>query len=316
VVVAVVETENRGFLRALARSLLADPERADDVVQDAWLAALKRPPRAGVPLRSWLAAVVRNRAYRVGREEARRARRERAAAQREWVRPADDVVEAEAARQEVVRALLGLEEPYRTVLLLRYYDDLKPREIAARLGLPGPTVRTRIERGLKLLRGRLDAGRSGDRRSWCLALAPLAIAPARSSVLASVVTGGIVMKTKLAAVALILAALGLFLYTRAGDRALPSRATREPMRGTTPREPGLAGNRSDPLPQPPPPVELAAVDLDLDVHGIVVRGKDGSPCRVYPLSCRSTISISPLDPAATSMVCVVCRNPGLCTTIS
>ena len=52
--------ENRDFLRLLARKLVYDEHAAEDVVQQAWLAALERPPRYQGPLRAWLAGVVRN----------------------------------------------------------------------------------------------------------------------------------------------------------------------------------------------------------------------------------------------------------------
>ena len=47
---------------ALARSLVGDDQEADDVVQDTWVAALRRPPRAtdSAGLRAWLARVARN----------------------------------------------------------------------------------------------------------------------------------------------------------------------------------------------------------------------------------------------------------------
>ncbi|MFG0320485.1 MAG: sigma factor, partial [Planctomycetota bacterium JB042] len=44
-----------GWVEALAKSLVLDPSRADDVVQAAWLEALRRPPRHGGNLRAWLA---------------------------------------------------------------------------------------------------------------------------------------------------------------------------------------------------------------------------------------------------------------------
>jgi DNA-directed RNA polymerase specialized sigma24 family protein len=44
--------------------LLGDPDRAADVVQDTWVASLKRPPRHAKSLRGWLAVVARNLARR------------------------------------------------------------------------------------------------------------------------------------------------------------------------------------------------------------------------------------------------------------
>ena len=37
------------WAQALARRLVSDDATADDVVQEAWLAALRRPPRLGSP---------------------------------------------------------------------------------------------------------------------------------------------------------------------------------------------------------------------------------------------------------------------------
>jgi DNA-directed RNA polymerase specialized sigma24 family protein len=52
------------WMRALARSLLADASAADDVVQQAWIACVRRGPRDEVPLEPWLARVVRNFAWK------------------------------------------------------------------------------------------------------------------------------------------------------------------------------------------------------------------------------------------------------------
>ena len=49
-----------GWAKALARSLVCDPDRAEDLVQRAWLAALRTPPDAAIPPRRWLAVVMRN----------------------------------------------------------------------------------------------------------------------------------------------------------------------------------------------------------------------------------------------------------------
>jgi len=217
--------EHGRFLRALACSLLDAPGRADDIVQETWLAALRKPPKSGVPLGAWLAAVVRNRVRRLRRNETRRRRREQAAARPGWVRSTLDLVEVETIRREVVEAVLGLGEPYRTVILLRFYDDLPPREIAKQLGLPGSTVRTMLQRALRRLRGKLDATREGGRRSWCLALVPVAAARAKGSAFPASVVGGFAAmgttKVKLAIAALILAlaGVGAAVWPRADRRA-------------------------------------------------------------------------------------------------
>src|SRR5262245_5348384 len=71
------------FLRALARSLVLDPQRADDLVQETWAAALESPPRHGAALGSWLARILRNLSITAGLREGERAAREAQAARPE-----------------------------------------------------------------------------------------------------------------------------------------------------------------------------------------------------------------------------------------
>lgn len=69
-------------LRRLARGLVFDRHGAEDVVQEAWLAALRTQPPA-TNLGAWLAGAVRNLAGNRRREEARRSLREHIAARPE-----------------------------------------------------------------------------------------------------------------------------------------------------------------------------------------------------------------------------------------
>ena len=146
-------------LRRLARSLLYDSHRADDVVQEAWLAALRRE-REPAELGSWLAGTVRRLASNSRRGEARRIEHERRSARKEAQPGADEL----SARLEILRRMLDavdrLEEPYRTTIGLRFFEELPPRMIAKRQELPVETVRTRIKRGLQQLRRELDYGAS------------------------------------------------------------------------------------------------------------------------------------------------------------
>ncbi|MCB9880085.1 MAG: sigma-70 family RNA polymerase sigma factor, partial [Planctomycetes bacterium] len=145
-------------------------------------AALTRGPRSGWPLPQWLAGVTRNLARRSLRERSRRNARELAAARREHARPTDEVVELEELRTRVVNAVMALDEPYRSVVLLRYYDGLEPRQIAAQTGAPAATVRSQLHRALAQLRERLDHlddANPDERRRWQLLL-PL-VAGARPS---------------------------------------------------------------------------------------------------------------------------------------
>src|SRR5688500_10960075 len=133
---------HRSWVHALALRISRDAWDADDLEQETWAAVVARPPRdAGSP-RGWLATVMRGLAHNLRRDATRRSARERAAAPREAVVSTDELAARADAEQIVIRAVLALEEPYRSVVLLRFFEDLPPRKIAARLQVPVETVRT------------------------------------------------------------------------------------------------------------------------------------------------------------------------------
>jgi RNA polymerase sigma-70 factor (ECF subfamily) len=53
--------------------------------------------------------------------------------------------------------LMTLPEPQRAALVLRYQEDLTPEEIAATLDAPLATVKSQLQRGLKLLRAKAES---------------------------------------------------------------------------------------------------------------------------------------------------------------
>src|SRR5262245_668720 len=116
---------------------------------------MRQPRLAAATLRAYLARIVRNIALDRARERSRRLRHEQKAARPEATGSAADAVARAEAHRRVVEAVLALDEPYRATLLLRFFDDLKPAEIARRLSCDVEAVRTRIRRGLERLRERL-----------------------------------------------------------------------------------------------------------------------------------------------------------------
>lgn len=161
------------WIRRLARGLVGDAASADDLVQETYVAALRHPPERRVSLRPWLKKVVLNAARQGARGRDRRAQRELLArGPSESPDPQEWVQRIETERR-LTEALARLDEPFRSTLMLRYYEGLEPSEIARREGTPAGTVRWRVKRGLELLRERLD-GEYGTRSAWSLALLPLA----------------------------------------------------------------------------------------------------------------------------------------------
>ena len=181
------------WVRRLAHSLVRDPATADDVVQETFLAALERPPQVK-SARAWLAGVVRNRAKMRYRSESRRTRREATVAESRSSLPSTDEVVGKMETQRLLaEAVLALDEPYRSTVLLRHLEGLSSAEIAAEQGIPAATVRGRLKRGLELLRTELDQRHDGVRDQWLRALSPFvapgAIGTAGSSLLSKLLQG-------------------------------------------------------------------------------------------------------------------------------
>jgi RNA polymerase sigma-70 factor (ECF subfamily) len=166
------------WMRALAEHLVRDAS-AEDIVQDTWLAALKCAPSGRLPddasrARPWLAHVLANFASAKRRGDARRTERELRAARSEAVPSAAESAERVEAQRALVDALASLDEPYRTTVILRYFDGLSGAEIARRLAVPEGTVRWRLKHAVDELRARLDRRYGGERSAWSLALVSLA----------------------------------------------------------------------------------------------------------------------------------------------
>lgn len=162
--------QNTEFLRRIARGLLQDVGRVEDALQEAWLVARRNPTAS----RGWLAGVVRRVSSQMRRGEGRRRRREERGARTEALPSAADSVARLELTGKLVERVRGLDEPYRTVILLRYFDDLSAKEIAERRSVPLASVRTQLRRGLERLRAQLLAEEDSTPEAWLSALLPLA----------------------------------------------------------------------------------------------------------------------------------------------
>jgi RNA polymerase sigma-70 factor (ECF subfamily) len=155
---AVEQLFDRHWDAAYRAALLVTGDRAaaEDIAQEAFLAALRALPRfdARRPLRPWLHRIVVNRAIDWARARALRAEvggEATAAAAAE--RPGDDPID-----EDVVEALRRLTVDQRAVVVMRYVLDLTPGEIARALDLPRGTVNSRLRRGLDALGEDLRGG--------------------------------------------------------------------------------------------------------------------------------------------------------------
>jgi RNA polymerase sigma factor (sigma-70 family) len=245
-----------GWVRALARSLVRDPDVAEDAVQEAWLLAVQRPPRTRTQLglRAWLGQVTRTLVRSRLRGERARERREEGSARPEASEPsAFEIVARTQLQQAVVAAVMALEEPYRSAVLLRHVDGLSAREIAVRQGTSVENARQRVARGLALLRRALDREHGGDGRSWVLALVPF-LRPSGPEAAAALLGGTAVVKTSFPLLATLAATvLGFVLLRHTFEReAEPLVAAGGAARGLSPSTP--------PAPEAPAEVRTAPAE--------------------------------------------------------
>ncbi|HEX6813386.1 MAG TPA: sigma-70 family RNA polymerase sigma factor [Planctomycetota bacterium] len=161
---------HRQWVSDLASRLAGDEATAADVEQQTWLSAMRSPPRHASSLKAWLAAIVRNWVHKHHRTEARRTQRERTAAPTGQAPSTAEIVAEAEAHRRVVEAVFALSEPWKTTVLLRFFENLPLAEVAARTGVPLETAKSRVRRSLELLRASLDGGKG---RTFVLAIAPL-----------------------------------------------------------------------------------------------------------------------------------------------
>jgi RNA polymerase sigma-70 factor (ECF subfamily) len=146
---------------SLAYHLLRDRAAAEEVAQEAFLALHRSLPRIASPEHAtfWLRKVTVQRSIDESRRRARRPvvaldGTDPAAAPRP---PADPLL------YETLRRLVAsLPEAPRSVMVLRYQEDLDPSEIAEVLDMPVSTVKSHLQRSHALLREKLERKGVGE----------------------------------------------------------------------------------------------------------------------------------------------------------
>ena len=146
------------MLAALVRCFLSNESDAEEVVADvlwqSWREAKTFDASRG-SVSVWLVMLARSRA--IDRLRATRARKPLAEqpASEPVPDPAVDIHQAQ--RASIVRtALAGLDSNERATLQLAYFSDLSQSEVAAKLGIPLGTVKTRMRSAMIKLREALS----------------------------------------------------------------------------------------------------------------------------------------------------------------
>jgi RNA polymerase sigma-70 factor (ECF subfamily) len=139
-----------GELYGFAVRSLGDPGLAEEAVQEtfvrAWRAGERFDPEIG-SLRTWLFAILRNVVIDLGRARAVRPR-----VAEGGVEPAVEPIDEALLSWQVEEAMRRIGDDHRRVLVETYYRGRPYAEVAAELGVPEGTIKSRVYYGLRALR--------------------------------------------------------------------------------------------------------------------------------------------------------------------
>jgi len=139
-------------VRALLRRMGARPDIADDIAQDAFIAAFEQITdfRGEGTFQAWVKRIAARLYVKRWRKEARSA-----PTAAEDIAPAGSSQAGAADRLDLDQALRGLPPVERLCVSLCYGAGMSHAEIAAALNAPLGTVKSHVKRGLDRLRDRL-----------------------------------------------------------------------------------------------------------------------------------------------------------------
>ena len=174
--VALVTRHHDAMLR-LARTFVHSHAVAEEVVQETWLGVLRGIDRfeGRSSIRTWLLAILVNRARSTGAREARSvaasdsesfiaavdaSRFDSSGAWSEppeaWVDDVEERIGAQALREQILAALAEMPERQRAVVMLRDVDGLRSDEVCQVLQLSAANERVLLHRGRSRLRQALE----------------------------------------------------------------------------------------------------------------------------------------------------------------
>jgi RNA polymerase sigma factor (sigma-70 family) len=261
------------WLAQLARALVARDDEIDDVLQQTYAQALATPPRHETNLRSWLGAIARNVVRSSRRSDAARVAREVHAPRPPLPETPDELVARAELRRAVVDAVLALAEPYRSAVMLRFFEERDVAAISQITKSPEATVRTRIRRGVEqvkeVLQSRVESERPDAGAARALMFVRLqefansgggaGAAAGASGGAATLAAGGIAMSiaAKLALAGAVVVAAGLAVWIVRGTSAKP---TSVDAAGQSARPRPLVATEPSQPPSAPPPAVAREVE--------------------------------------------------------
>jgi RNA polymerase sigma-70 factor (ECF subfamily) len=142
----------------LAYLLLGDPDEAKDIAQETFLRAYKALDGFDLdrPMRPWLLRIASNLAHNRHRSVGRYLAALTRFAQQDPERIKSTTIEPEDESQALWQAVKKMKKPFQEVIYLRYFLDTPEHEMAETLEIPAGTVKSRLHRALRKLRGIIE----------------------------------------------------------------------------------------------------------------------------------------------------------------
>ena len=162
-----------GKMYGMALRFLSHEKEAEDVIQDVWLLISQKLPefRGECKLSTWIYRITANKCL----EKIRSRKNEKEKTESidkllpdfdeeghykkeftDWSQRPDEEADQKALKKEIEKALMGLPQEYREVLILRDIEGFSGVETAQMLGINEATMKTKLHRGRMALREKLE----------------------------------------------------------------------------------------------------------------------------------------------------------------
>jgi RNA polymerase sigma-70 factor (ECF subfamily) len=164
--VGAFETLFQQYNRLVFRTaflITGSKEEAEDVLQEVFISMWKFrktfDPRKG-KLTTWLHRITLNQCLKKQQRKAPASisleDREVDLPEMKQLSQPEEILIAKRDYERLLKAMETLEARHRSVLVLRYFDDLSYSDIAGALDIPLGTVKSRLNQGLRYLKERMN----------------------------------------------------------------------------------------------------------------------------------------------------------------
>lgn len=141
--------------------LLKDAKKAEDVVQETFIRLLKQLKNKQIPSypKAWLYRVASNICkdyWRSAQYRSEDTAKEEMPVTEDPLASVVEIYEKQETRKEILHSLSHLSQSQQQIVMLRFYQDMKLKEIAEIMDLPLGTVKSNLFHALKKLKKVLE----------------------------------------------------------------------------------------------------------------------------------------------------------------